>query len=181
MPDLYSKSAESRQDLFSRIELSSVVQAAVDSCNGDLLQAAQLLERQAHNDAELSQAVTAPFLTRACWDLIRQYARTERRYIWQAPHADPQGQKGARVTHLAASNALTLLNMPLPITGLPRLGEALREQVEEAAIYYSTHAKDAIIKAKFLALIAQTLPKGKRVAEKFNEAQLVKLREKAEE
>lgn len=161
-------------------DLDAIVRAAVEAADGDLPEAARLIETQAKKNSDLLAAITFPYLTRAIWELVRLHARVEKRIIWQAPNADPKGQNGHRVKHMADDNFRSLMALTLPIEGLPRLGDATRVQLEEAIHFYQSHAKDMQSKSRFLEMVLHALPAKKpntKVRDCLTETQLEKFRE----
>ena len=128
------------------------IQAAVEEAKSDLATAASILEGKTRQNRALYDEIMEPHIGPACWRLIQQYARAERQVIWQSSNTD-KGMNGQRVKYLAATNAQSLLEMTLPIRGLPRLGDCSKDQIQQAMAYYRDHANDMSHKAKFLELV----------------------------
>jgi hypothetical protein len=128
------------------------VQAAVEEAKNDLASASGVLEEMTRANRELYDQIMEPHIGPACWRLIQQYAQRERKVIWYSPNTD-KAMNGGRVKYLAAANARSLMEMTLPIPGLPRLGDCSKDQVQRAMAYYQDHATDMGRKARFLEMI----------------------------
>lgn len=161
-----------------------IVKACIEEAKGDNPAASRLLEARARADRHLYDAITGPYLDGACWNLICQEVRSERKVVWESTRADPIAQKGDRLPHLVKSAAQHVVEglhmMSLPLPDLPRLGRCSKEQVLRAVAYYETHAADARIKGKFLQMIADRLREGDIVSAVIKEKELTKLRQQAE-
>ena len=158
--------------------LQSYAEKAFQESNGDALAAAELLTAWAQKNQELYRELTTPYLTAACWELITKQCQRERRMIWEPPQSSVVG-RGDRIQYLAVEQERQLLNMNLPIPGEPQLGKATKEQVEMAASYYLSRAKNMRDKAMFLQLIAKKAKPEKTIAEQFTEVALRKLKAQA--
>lgn len=135
------------------VDVHASVLAAVETAKGDLPQAARLLEAAALKDAELLNAITKRYLSKACWELLRGYASNTRCEIWRAPNIPTPDREKDRVQHLARANAATLYDFRLPIEGLPRLGDATKGEVQQAATFYLRQAVDMAGKGRFLVAV----------------------------
>lgn len=174
--------------------ISIAAKAALKKAAGDSRNAAILMEQGARKNPALYKALTEPYLTDACWEAVRLQAHTHRKRIWNAPaESKPAGkemvgtkfgassgtdaaEQKSRVVALARGNAATLLNFPLPIQGLPRLGEADLGMLKQAAEFYRKSANDQGAKAKWLSLIIKAMPDAETKVEKlFDEKALREL------
>ena len=168
--------------------ISPSVQDAVSQCykqaNGNAQEAARLLLLAAQANSRLKEAILNPHLMTHCWQLICQHSRNERAricaplYQEDATKIDLAG-KGERLAHLAAANARTLFDFPLPLEGLPKLGDASKDQVLASAEFYVKQANDMTTKSRWLNLIAKASKQGKAIREQFTLIQLENLFQKA--
>lgn len=158
-------------------------QALVDA-EGDAKSAVDLLEAAVRKDFELRMVLTDPLIRGACSDAVRAQIRTERKSSWTSqpkalpsPAKTPAGEPAAqvaRVTKLAEGN---LLMFPLP--GGKRLQDASRKEITEAADFYEKQSDDMGTKARWLRLVAQSLPGRKTVGEVLTDDRLRELQAEA--
>jgi len=127
-----------------------------------------LLERWAQRDPSLYNYITQPWLSRACYELVRKVQRSNRAAIWTAPNYT-QGGNGQRVLN----HARTLLDFPLP-NGI-KLRDAKKGDLEEAAWFYREQSEDMDSKAKWLAAIAEKVGR-KKVSSVFTAEQLAAMK-----
>ena len=173
--------------------------AALKKAGGDSRNAAILMEKGAKKNPALYKALTEPYLSDACWEAVRLAAHSQRKRIWSVPaEAAPTGrnmvgtkfgqstsspqaeEQKNRVVALARGNAATLLNFPLPIAGLPKLGEATLSMLKQAAEFYGKQSADMAGKAKWLGLIIAKMPdEKKKVGDVLDDGELRKLQAKA--
>jgi hypothetical protein len=164
--------------------VAALAASSMDAAKGDVAKAAAAMEKAVRGDPVLREALTDPLIAGACMDAVRRIMREDRRTIWsgpsepivigKVPQADAAAQS-ARVAHLAAGN---LLAFPLP--GGKRLADATREDVSKAAGFYDSQARDMGVKARWLSLIAQSVPAGKTVAEALTDKRLRELQQEAQ-
>lgn len=165
--------------------VADAARSAMDRAKGDLTAAAVAMEAAVRQDAKLREALTEPLLAGACMDAVRRIMHERRRSIWSGPKdsgivgrtppaVDVAGQ-ASRVAQLAAG---TLLMFPLP--GGKRLAEATRDDVTKAAGFYDAQAKDMGVKARWLSLIAQSIPADKTVGEVLTAKRLKELQAEAQ-
>jgi len=151
--------------------------AALDASDGDVRSATIVLERAVRNDRMLRDALTEPLIASACYDAIRNACQTERRKIWE-----PSKEKlvktrvtGAhRVVQLAAGNLLTF-----PLPGGKKLREATRADISKAADFYASQSDDMAVKARWLRLVLQSVPDGKKVGDVLSDERLRELQREA--
>ena len=167
----------------SGVELiSEVARQAFTAADGDVKLAAEAMEQKVRKDRALRDALTDPLLAGACWAAVSQQMRMQRRTIWNAPIVanEPKPQAPAvrehidRVVHLATG---TLSMFPLP--GGKRLAEATREEIVAGAEFYSQRAADAGHKARWLQLVAQSVPSGKTAGDVLTDERLAELQTEA--
>lgn len=160
-----------------KLELNIVSQAvatAIAESNGDFPLAAKILEDMAKKDRELFRQICEPSLPAACWELMRQRGMHERKLLWSTSNFDPKGIRGNRVEYLARANFESLFDFPLPIKGLPKLGDCTKEQIEEARDFYLERSRDFSQKGKFLDMIARVLKPGVSVSKQVTVDRLEK-------
>lgn len=158
--------------------IAEAAKAAMGKAKGDVQQAARLLEAAVRSDQALRDALTDPLLSGACYDAVRQHSIQARKKAWRQPvqTAAPKSNvdQSARVVQLAKG---TLLMFPLP--GGKALGNAGRDELRAAEQFYGSQSADMAWKARWLQLVAQSLPKGKAVSDVFTEKRLRELQEAA--
>jgi hypothetical protein len=122
-------------------------------------------------DSELRDAILAPLIDGAIWDLIRAAAHRTRS-AWVQTDEAIAGATNAAIRLRAA--AASLYEWPLP--GGMQLGKASREQVAEGAALYEQNASRNAARAKWLRAIEKKVKPGKSVAQSLSVAQLAKMR-----
>ncbi|MBI5940668.1 MAG: hypothetical protein HY859_09600 [Caulobacterales bacterium] len=162
--------------------VADAARSAMDAAKGDLTTAAASMETAVRKDPKLRDALTEPLIAGACMEAVRRIMHERRRSIWSAPSEPIALGRGAdkasqadRVAHLASG---TLLMFPLP--GGVKLSEATRDDVVRAAGFYDAQAKDMGVKARWLSLIAQSIPAGKTVGEVLTAKRLKELQAEAQ-
>src|SRR5690625_4650533 len=120
-----------------KISVSDYAQRAIKE-EEQVTDAAKLLEKWAHQDAELKAALLEPLLKQACYQAVTRACRVYRRKVWTAPNYTKSGN-GQRVVALANS----LMDFPLP--GGVRLRDATKKQIEEAAGFYGRQARQMAV------------------------------------
>lgn len=157
--------------------VAEAARRAYEEAGGDVRAATAALEKAARSRRGLRDALTDPLISQACYDAIRQQCRGARRAIWTPPvhgKADLASDSVNRVTQLAAG---TLLMFPLP--GGKRLGQANRDEISAAAEFYSRQSDDMATKARWLRLVAQSLPSDSKASDVLTDARLRELQEVA--
>jgi hypothetical protein len=161
----------------ARDEVADAATAALEGANGNVIDAAKALETRVRNERKLRDALTDPLIANACYDAVRSQCHVQRRKIWTPPAEKLVKSKveGAhRVVQLASG---TLLMFPLP--GGKPLGQATREEITAAAERYGSQSKDMGEKARWLQLIAQSIPANKKAGEVLTEKRLRELQKEA--
>jgi hypothetical protein len=174
--------------------IGAAAKAALKKSAGNPQNAAVLMQEGAKKNPALYKALTEPYLADACWQAVRAAAHTERKKVWTGSEPKPPANPNAvgskfgaaaqaqvdRVVSLARGNVATLLDFPLPIQGLPRLGEATLAMLKQAADFYKKSAADMSTKAKWLKLIISAMPDDKAtVGTVLNDKALRKLQAEA--
>jgi hypothetical protein len=139
----------------------------------DYRQAARTLEKKAWDNRELYDAITKPYLAKACYAAVCRAGRVGRKEIWDsnitqftAPVERATSQQGERL--IGAS-----LYMFRLLHGQP-LGEADKEDVEETARFYESQADNMAHKARWLTAIAAPMT-AEKVKDLWSEDALAKL------
>lgn len=147
-----------------------------------------LLKKAVAGDEKLREALWSIWENHACREEIKHIAQSERRIIWKRgtvkserslPALDRTFADGG-LQLVAESNFSKLLDMP--VWGGKLLGECTREEVAAAAEKFYSVSLDMMSKGKFLALVAQGIPDGKKVKDvlsndRLGELQLEAIRE----
>lgn len=157
--------------------ISEAAKLALDIAKGDVQKATKAFELTIRQNRNLRDQLLEPLIASACYDAIRKVSITDRRSTWKPPAEKllPGRVTGsARVVQLAAGN---LLMFPLP--GGKKLGEATRSDISAAAEFYSKQAGDMGHKARWLQLIAQSVPDNKTVNEVLTDKRLRELQQEA--
>lgn len=157
--------------------VAEAAKAAFDAANGDVQIATKAFEQTVRGNRDLRDQLLDPLVSTACYDAIRRVCHQERRQVWKAPVHQPavyRGSDAARVVQLAAGN---LLMFPLP--GGKKLGEASRQEISDAAGFYAQQAGDMAHKARWLQLIAQSVPADKTVGDVMTDERLRELQAEA--
>lgn len=178
-----------RKTKYERDIVAEAAKRALDDASGDVREATAMLESAVRQSRQLRDHITEPLISGACYDAIRAQIHVRRRAIWNDPKVvDPiaseaganvvplakRGPDAERVVKLAAG---TLLMFPLP--GGKQLGEATRAEISAAADFYGGQAADMTTKARWLRLVAQSVPDGKRVADVLTDKRLRELQAEA--
>jgi hypothetical protein len=157
--------------------VADAARRALEDAKGDVRNATAMMQEAVRLSRQLRDMLTEPLIANACYDAVRAQCHKERRKVWQPPVEQLRKSKveGAfRVVQLAAG---TLLMFPLP--GGKKLGEATREEISAATSFYDSQAGDMAHKARWLRLVAQSVPDGKTVGEVMTDARLRELQEAA--
>lgn len=157
--------------------VAEAARAALAEANGDVREATKKLEASVRGNRRLRDELTDPLISNACYTAVTAQCRVERRKVWSPPAEKLVASRvtGAhRVVQLATG---TLLMFPLP--GGKKLGEATREEIAEAAQFYETQATDMGVKARWLRLVAQSVPGNKTAADVLSDKRLRELQEAA--
>lgn len=155
--------------------VAEAAKQAFDQAGGDVRAATAAFERSVRSSRSLRDALTEPLISQACYDAIRRQCQGARKAVWNPPARTekftPSKVSGAfRVTQLAVG---TLLMFPLP--GGKKLGEATREEISAAADFYAAQSDDMATKARWLRLVAQSMPGVKKVGDVLTDDRLREL------
>lgn len=144
-----------------KVTIKDIAEAALEKADGEAIAAAAIMEQKIRADPKKYHALMDPLVASACFTAVSQVIHANREKVWTARNYKAGGN-GHRVHALAAGN---LLLFPLP--GGKALGEATREEVSEAAVFYGKQAADMSLKSRWLARIAEKLAEDAIVAEVF--------------
>ena len=157
--------------------VAEAAKAALSAANGDVREATRAMENAVRSNRKLRDELTDPLLSNACYTAVSAQCRVERRKVWTPPAEKLVANRTTgshRVVQLAAG---TLLMFPLP--GGKKLGEATREEIAEAAQFYDAQATDMSVKARWLRLVAQSVPGNKTAGDVLTDKRLRELQEAA--
>lgn len=157
--------------------VAEAARAALDAASGDVREATRAMETKVRQDRRLRDDLTDPLIANACYAAVTAQCRVERRKVWSPPAEKLVASRvtGAhRVVQLATG---TLLMFPLP--GGKKLGEATRDEIGIAASFYDAQATDMGTKARWLRLVAQSVPGDKTAADVLTDKRLRELQEAA--
>lgn len=157
--------------------VAEAAKTALDQAKGDVREATKILEDSVRNHRQLRDALTDPLIANACYGAVRAVCHVERRKVWSPPvqrFVKTQVTGAHRVVQLAAG---TLLMFPLP--GGKKLGDATRDEITTAASFYESQSGDMAQKARWLQLVAQSIPANKKAGEVLNEKRLRELQKEA--
>jgi len=132
-------------------------------------EATERLVQMMRDDPQLYREIVAPFERDAASLAVQRAKISDRSYIWTRPTAPDD-----RVSALARTNAVTLLDMRLP-SGI-RLGDATADMVREAAEYYREAEAQMRGKAVFFEAVCKRIKGRKRVSECLSAVDLERLR-----
>lgn len=119
------------------------------------------------------KALADRLLNLGAHQVIKEAVISIRREVWAAPGASNFG-----VDAIVAASARTIMDFPLP-SGIA-LREAMRSDCDEAAHEYSVRAIDMGHKARWLSAIAERLDDEQTVADVFDAAALMKLKDEVQ-
>jgi hypothetical protein len=152
--------------------VSACARLALAEASGDVGKATIILLERVRKDKALRHELLEPLVEYACHQAVSRELRSNRANVWSPPSARTleRMSHADRVTALAAG---TLLMFPLP--GGKRLGEAVRDEISQAAVFYDRLATDTSHKARWLRLVAQSIPSGKTVRDTLTDDRLREL------
>lgn len=157
--------------------VAEAARKALADAGGDVRVATRAMEAVVRANRRLRDDLTEPLLSNACYAAVTAQCRVERRKVWTPPAERLVANRTTgshRVVQLATG---TLLMFPLP--GGKKLGEATRDEIAEAAQFYETQASDMSVKARWLRLVAQSVPGDQKAADVLTDRRLRELQEAA--
>lgn len=168
------------------VTVAEAARDAMNSAGGDVVKASRILEQRVRKDQKLRDELTEPLISKACYDAVRAHSIKERRQVWSTPavaHVRPENQPVAPNSNLTQSGRVvalakgTMLMFPLP--GGKPLGEAGRDDLVKAESFYASQSADMSAKARWLQLVMQSLPAGKKVGDVMTDKRLRELQAEA--
>lgn len=159
--------------------IAELAARCLEAHEGDCPAAATMMEELVMTDPALYRRLMDRLVGQACYEAVTRVVRARRGIVWRTPRkADDTQRQVSRVKALARSNAL----MMFPLPGGKPLGEAVAEEVAEAADAYLRTAADAGVKGRWLALVRDALGSSRSVVSAvLSEGTLWDLRRKAEQ
>jgi hypothetical protein len=159
-------------------ELGALIEQAVETTD-NLQDAAAELLRLVKPHPELYASLMANHEYAAARAAVGVRVSASRRAIYAArsSHERPS-QPDGRVVALSRANVNVFLDFALP--GGLSLSKATAEEVQQGASFYIERGTDAMRKGRWLERVAAALPKGKKVSDKFSEADLAQMWEAAQ-
>jgi hypothetical protein len=146
---------------------------ALEKALGDTSQAARLLADEVRKNKSLRVALLDPLIEYACHQAVNLECRNNRDKVW-SPRNIMRGTEADGVRAVAARN---LLIFPLP--GGKALGVANRAEIEFAAEFYRKQSDDMSHKSRWLRLVAQSVPDGKKAEDVLSNDRLAELQKEA--
>lgn len=147
---------------------------AYQESGGDVSKATQALMVVAERHKGLRAALLDPFLETACNQAVRRLQQDARAKLWGSRAIATATDDAEAMKRLAQRN---LLDFPLP-NGM-RLADASKDDVGNAIQFYRKQANDMAWKARWLQLVAQSVPGGKKVGDALTEERLRELQTEA--
>lgn len=147
--------------------------SALAANRGDVKKATDALTERALSEESFLRTNLADAVRTACYNAVAGCIRADRRVVWATPQPTTQ-ERAAQVRALAAGTVASLYDFPLP--GGKPLRDATRADVAQAAQFYGDQARDMAWKSRWLGLVAQSLPEGKKVSEVLTQERLEELR-----
>lgn len=164
--------ADAAPKIEPEITLGSLVSDALQEVDGNTEKAINRVLSQLKHDPKLLRRVVQAAIGLAVFHRTQQQIRGQRGNIIRHVTANNQPSR-ANVVALAQGIRACLLDIPL--AGGKRLRDSTREGVLEQVDRYEKQAGDMSHKARWLRLIAQSLPAGKLVGEVVSEERAVEL------
>ena len=137
----------------NRAKLLSVAAKCYADSNEDAYDAAVLLEKAVRKTKALRDTLTEPLISAAVMGEIRAICRMNRKRVWETP--DHRVEDDSQGVQALAEDKFDDLkeSWTLPIAGLPKLGEATRDQLVHARAYYGGQKTAAGWRERWLGAI----------------------------
>lgn len=154
------------------ITLGGLARETLTKADGDTEKATDLLTKRLLKDRPLLRSIIHGAIRDAVVYRTNMAMRGDRyRIVHAVPASPPPGREAVEALASGIRNAL----LDMPLAGGLRLRDANREQVSEQANRYAALAKDTGHKARWLTLIAQSVPDGKLVGDVMNDERAAEL------
>lgn len=160
------------------VGLRALAREALEESDGDRTRALLLLGTRIREDRALYERFVDPLIDDALDDAIGGALREERRPFRNNDMVRSDNTVG--LTALGAFHARTLLDFPLPGSGLP-LGDATHGELDLAIATYRPTIRTMTIDSRWLAGIIERLPEGKTVRQQFTHEALHSMRASVEQ
>jgi hypothetical protein len=157
--------------------VADVARESLEDAGGDVIRATDAMVAVVQKDQRLFRDLMSPLVKSACYAAVRSQCRAQRRTIWHAAQPSADSER-AKVVALAGGIAATYYDFPLP--GGVRLGDAMREEVKDAAGFFAKQSEDMGHKARWLQMIARATPADKRVRDALTLKKIESMKQKAE-
>lgn len=159
----------------ARIERA--IHKAMEESNGEVVRATALLVEDVQSDEKLYRDVMDPLVRKACYDLLRDLHRQERKIIWESDFSTTDDHR-SRIEALARGTVSSLMDLPLP-SGKP-LGDAYHDELVATSLFYTRQSNNMRVKGRFFALVAKRTPEGKIVRQVLSLDDLESLKREAQ-
>jgi len=153
--------------------LRDLAQMEFERAGGDVLKATEALKVKVLSDSLLFRTLMEPLVYKACYDTVTGVCRRKRSLISNAPQRTP-AQNAAAIAGLASGTLLGL--MAFPLWGGKLLREATKEEVLEDSQKWIKQGSDMVKKGRWLQMVADHVPPGKKVGDVLTEAKLQKFK-----
>lgn len=150
----------------------AVAKDCLKKAKGNLAKATELMMRRVKADEVLYRLFLDPFLQQACYTILGEIGRHNNDTVWRGGSRSPYAERQGVIVYGEGLLGWMLL-------GRIRLGDATKADLEEGIRHYRAQSDDMAIKAAWLSLIDDQLPKGAKVKDAFTAIQLEHLQEQA--
>jgi len=138
--------------------------------------AAKLYHERLEEDPALFRELMRPLVGGAIWAVVRECGRDNNRGL---RGEIGRGQEQHRTVEGIEEHGRDLLRYTLPIAGRPFLGDATREQLEEAAAFHEKNGHTHLVQARWYGLIVKAMREAECVRAALDHAALQQLLTKA--
>ncbi len=157
------------------VTLRSLAREAMETANNDVQKAHPLFLASIKAQEAFYKEFIGSIVDRICLDELHQVIRKDRAATWEAAEAVRTAGPAERIAALARAN---LLNFVLP--NGKRIGAASGAECTDHGENYLKQGKTMCHLGRWLRLVGQSVPAGKRVSKVLSEERLHELREEAE-
>lgn len=158
-------------------QMRFMAREALDGANGDEAAATDTLFHAVVNDEAIYELVALPLVRNACNEWIRRLNGEARRVVRQAVVTQIDRP---RVSTADQARATAFMLRDYPLAGGVKLGDATREEIARTIDLKETQSATMLADARWLRLVAQSLPPGARVRDAISEERLIELRREAQ-
>lgn len=154
--------------------LSDLARAELQRAEGDTEKATTNLVVRLHRDRELLRLVIEDAISIAVSSCVEGTMRGKRAALIRTS-TEPRSSEEGQAAATAHVHFLTTSLLDFPLANGLKLREATREQVEIQANRYELFANDTARKARWLFIVAQFTPAGKRVGDVISDERALEL------